>query len=408
MKLLVHGIASPVLAAVADAVGRKPVLMLGLFGFAVAFSLMSVVALLPAMHQTTSIVSFGFFLQGALGAFEVTLLSMLADMTPDSDSRSSAFSAYFAVSALSEASAQLAAVAILRQRLTSYVFTWFLLAVSFVLQLMRVSFKVQETLVRSGLEMSPGSSWFAPFVFKTSVTSSAKAIASASNLTLRLLAENPFFRVWLCTCWLYAFSSGLSSIEASFTLVAYEWGPGDLQACLWPSRILQFMSLTVLSPLVTRYQPVRVAACVTVVGCIASLLSVFAPFAPTALVLSNLMYSSLAFGRPVTEAFLSSLFSAGNQAKMQALTHLCNNVGSSMSMAMFSSPLIFRPEVRGWAASRPFAIAALMQWVGGALRLAVFVSVMLGLKGSSTRGFLFRFLPEVHTHSDIREAPREV
>jgi len=115
MKLLVHGFAGPVLALLADGHGRKPVLVMGLAGFAVAFAMFSITASWPELSRSTSVIDACFLVEGATSAFDVVYLSMLADLTPDLVDRALAFSAYYMTSAFGEASARLLASMILRR-----------------------------------------------------------------------------------------------------------------------------------------------------------------------------------------------------------------------------------------------------------------------------------------------------
>ena len=363
MKLLVHGFAGPILAILADSFGRFPVLVLGMSGFALAFSLFTVVSVWPSLHQTTPIVWLCFFVEGATGAFDVTFLSMLADMTAHGEERARVFSAYFAVSAVGEATAQLLAVLILKQHLRDYTLVWLGLATLLICDIFLVTLTIGETMPRKQTTASP--------VWQRAL----KALGGPCAL-----ASEPFMRRWLLALWLSALATGVTAIEASFTIAAYGWEPGDWQSLAWPSHVFQLCSLSVIGPWTHGFDERRVVASVTVAGCVTQLLRVMAPFSHWALVGPNLLASFLAFGKPLTVSFLSSQFAVEQQAKVHALTHLCTNLGSSLSIATFSSPLLFRPDEHGWAAAWPFVLAAAFACIGGMVRLK-----LIGVFGLSRR-----------------------
>ena len=95
MKLLVHAFAGPLLALLADSMGRRPSLLLGLTGFLTAFLLFALVAFLPSLHGSSSAISLCFFLEGATSAFDVVFLSMLADTAKSPAARVTSFSLYY-------------------------------------------------------------------------------------------------------------------------------------------------------------------------------------------------------------------------------------------------------------------------------------------------------------------------
>ena len=88
-------------------------------------------------------------------------------------------------------------------------------------------------------------------------------------------------------------------------------------------------SLSFLGPLAGRKRPEVVISFTSVSGILIHLAQIFAPFAPFALVGPHLSAGFLAFARPVSAAYLSSIFPASEQAKVQALAHLVHDFGSS-------------------------------------------------------------------------------
>lgn len=377
MKLMVHGFSGPFLAVLADRMGRRPVLLLGMGGFAMAFGLFAVAASVATSalqgegHDggfAASLVALCFFVEGSSSAFDVTYLSMLADMTPSPAERTAAFSAYYLVGALGQAAAELLAVKILRLSLASYTGVWICFCFALVGNFVLVAYSVRESLHPSSggtarSQLRRYSLW--------ALVPDAKAAAKELRGPVEMVIVDRFLRLWLLSMSLISLTSGLWSTQASFTLAVYGWRPGDLQACMWPSRILQLGSLGFLGPMVGRCRARPVVVGVTIAACVLTLAEILAPFTPIALVGPHLVHSALGFGRPVITAFLSSHFAAGQQAKVQAVTHLFTNIATSISIPLFSGPLLFRPEARGWAAARPFLLGSAFFCAGGGIRVAL-------------------------------------
>ncbi|CAE8701773.1 unnamed protein product [Polarella glacialis] len=365
MKLLVHGVAGPFLAVLADTSGRRPVLLLGMVGFTTAFFLFALVSGISQLHGSELIVSLCFFLEGATSAFDVVFLSMLADLTPSrSAARAAAFSSYFSVGALGSATAARLAVVVLRLQLRSYTVVWLLVGAAMAAVTVLFFCVVSETL-------GPEAKARAAARDRGLLSRRGYARTAVANILApaKLIASSRFLQLWLGALLLNSLSSGILGVEASFTLAVYAWRPGDLQALTWPSQFIALCSLTLLGPLASRYKLRSVLLCSMLASCSVHLSGVLAPFTPVAIVGPSLFHSALAFGKPLMTAFLSGQFRADEQAKVHAVTHLCTNLGASVSIALFSGPLLFRPEARGWEASRPFLLSALLHFAGNGVRL---------------------------------------
>eukprot|EP00928_Gymnodinium_smaydae_P087970 TRINITY_DN72132_c0_g1_i1.p1 TRINITY_DN72132_c0_g1~~TRINITY_DN72132_c0_g1_i1.p1 ORF type:complete len:503 (-),score=115.02 TRINITY_DN72132_c0_g1_i1:47-1555(-) len=393
MKLVVHAAAGPVLGSLADRAGRKPTLLFSLCGFTVALILFFLMSVHSALHSFNLVV-FCFFIEGATNAFDVVYMSMIADLTPLTD-RAAAFTAYFLCGALGTMLAQLASVGILRLRLASYGGVWFALSAVLALDALFVWLFVPETLALPSataakddesptLPLAPGASCddaaadAAPSAL-AAVPSTACEVAAAP---LRLLGSEPFLRWWLASVICTGLAAGLSGIFASFSIAVYGWRPGDLQAWTWFSQLLRTSSISLLSPFANRCPPPAVLLLQVVATGAASIVQIFAPFSPWLLLGPLYFNDALAFTAPASAAFLSAQFGAEKQAKVNAVQHLCSNLSTSMSFALFSSPVLFRPEARGAEASRPFYLAAMLLLTSAALRARL---VLPHLRTSSRR-----------------------
>mmetsp|Transcript_101373 Transcript_101373/g.322025 ORF Transcript_101373/g.322025 Transcript_101373/m.322025 type:complete len:482 (-) Transcript_101373:128-1573(-) len=383
MKLAVHAAAGPCLGALADRAGRRPVLLASLGGYTVAFLLLLAVSVRRTWHSHR-VMSVVFLIEGATNAFDVVYMSMIADMTSPAD-RATAFAAYLACSAGGQVAAQLLAVGILRLCLESYACVWLILSAVLAVDVLFARCLVAETLAspsHGGLSRKMGSP-------------SPPAALQVVLDPVRLVLRAPFLRLWLLSVLLANLAAGLSSVQASFSIAVYGWGPGDLQAYTWFGQLLRAGSLSCVSPYANRVgSPPAIVLVQVLLTVVASLVQVFAPFSPTALLGPGYAMDALAFTSSANAAFLSSQFGAEQQAKVHAVQHLCSNLGTSLSIALFSSPLLFRPELRGRAAMRPFLLAFLLGLAGGMVK-ARLAAAHLGL-------------PARHAQCEILEAPTEV
>lgn len=356
MKLLVHAFAGPVLALLADSIGRRPVLLLGLSGFTVAFGLFASVAGLPVLHGSPSLMSLSFVVEGCTSAFDVVFLSVLADLAKTTTERVTCFSVLYGMGALGHAIAICLSAGILRWELQNYALVWLSMSIAMASVMILVLLCIPETLPSAQAKSRPQKLTLPRLMTSTAVQ-------------MRYLVSNRFLQIWLTAVFIKSLAAGLGSIYASFTLAAYNWKPGDWQAVTWPFEMISMGSLSFLGPLAGRKRPEEVISFTSVAGILIHLAQVFAPFAPLALVGPHLCMGFLAFARPVSAAYLSSIFSASQQAKVQALAHLVHDCGISVSMATFSGPWLFRPHLQGWDAARPFLFAGLLAAIGNSMKL---------------------------------------
>lgn len=381
MKLLVHAFAGPVLALLADSIGRRPVLLLGLAGFTVAFCIFASVAGLPVLHGSQSLMSLSFLVEGCTSAFDVVFLSVLADLAKTTTERVTCFSVLYGMGALGHAIAIYLSAGILRWQLQNYAAVWLAMSIGMACVMLLVLVCVPETLPSAQAKSRPQKLTLPRLMTSTAVQ-------------MRYLVSNRFLQIWLTAVLFKSLAAGLGSIYASFTLAAYDWKPGDWQAVTWPFEMISMGSLSFLGPLAGRKRPEVVISFTSVSGILIHLAQIFAPFAPFALVGPHLSAGFLAFARPVSAAYLSSIFPAFQQAKVQALAHLVHDFGISASMATFSGPWLFRPHLQGWDAARPFLLAALLSTIGNSMKLAL-VQRMLRTQTGSKQQVEMMTMPEL-------------
>ncbi|CAE7289852.1 kif19 [Symbiodinium sp. CCMP2456] len=359
MKLLVHAFAGPLLALLADSMGRRPILLLGLTGFLTAFLLFALVAFLPSLHGSSSAISLCFFLEGATSAFDVVFLSMLADTAKSPAARVTSFSLYYATGAFGNAIAIGMFVEEMSWEVKDFGFTWASMSLAMAMLILYVLAYVPETLPSAMLLKSKHSKLKAPHV----------QLMGQAIEQIQFLASSRFLQIWLLAVLLKSSASGLSSINASFTLAVYGWKPGEWQAWIWPSEIISMSSLGILGPWAGRKKAEAVISVTALVSVAAHVLQMLAPFHALALLGPHFIAGILAFVRPVSAAYLSGRFPASQQAKVQAIAHLSHNCGISLSMAIFSSPQLFRPQARGWDAARPFLFAGILSTIGNLTKM---------------------------------------
>jgi len=377
MKLAVHAVAGPFLGSFADRTGRRPVLLASLGGYAVAFLLLFVVAAKRSLHSY-SLLFLVFFIEGATNAFDVVYMSMIADITSTAD-RATAFAAYFACSAGGQVAAQLLSVGILRMCLETYLAVWLALSVVLAADVLFAWFSVVETLStprHDSFHDGPCSSWglhaaesAVPRVRDHRCNPSVPLALHVLWDPFQLVLSAQFLRLWLLSVLLTSLAAGLSSILAAFSIGVYGWRPGDLQAYTWFSQLLRMGSLSCISPYANRVgSPAAIVLVQVLLTVAATFVQVFAPFSPAMLLGPGYVVDALAFANSASAALLSAQFGAEQQAKVHAVQHLCSNLGTSFSIALFSSPLLFKPGFRRSAAARPFVVAFALGLIGGAMK----------------------------------------
>ncbi|CAK9037388.1 unnamed protein product [Durusdinium trenchii] len=323
LKLLVHAFAGPVLALLADSVGRRPVLLLGLGGFTVAFGLFASVAGLPVIHGSQSVMCMSFIVEGCTSAFDVVFLSVLADLAKSTTDRVTCFSVLYGVGAFGHAIALCFAARILRWELKNYAPVWVAMTMGMAGVTMLVLLCIPESLPSAQAKLRPQKLTLSKVMTSTAVQ-------------MRFLISNRFLQIWLTAVLFKSLAAGLGSIYASFTLAAYAWKPGDWQAATWPFEMISMGSLSLLGPLAARKRPESVISFTSIAGILTHGCQILAPFSALALVGPHLFSGLLAFARPVSAAFLSSMFPASQQ---------------------------------GWDAARPFLFAGLLAALGNSMKL---------------------------------------
>ncbi|CAK0824580.1 unnamed protein product [Prorocentrum cordatum] len=71
MKLAVHAVAGPLLGVLADRAGRRPVLIMSLGGFTLAFCLFAAISAQRGLPSRLPLMRLCFFVEGATNAFDV-------------------------------------------------------------------------------------------------------------------------------------------------------------------------------------------------------------------------------------------------------------------------------------------------------------------------------------------------
>lgn len=355
-KLVVHGLAAPLLGAIADTRGRKPVLLFGLLGFALAFALLSVLG--ASGSSNFSALMACFLVEGATNAFDVVYIAMLADLCPCPGARSSAFTAMQVYNTASFAAGQAVAVAVLRLQLVEYTYVWAVLSAVCVCNALFVFAAVEETMPR------------VPGAVKLSAPSATDTLRRALTAPLSAMTSDGFLRLWLVGEAISTLGgAGLRGIMAAFTISAYGWRPGDLQMYTTLCKPVELVSLLAPGLLGWRLRPARCAVASLLADQALAACRLLSPFAPGFLLSAAYGESAVRFLAPASTAFFSAQFPQERQATVSALRHLCSNVATAASHLVVSSPLLFNPAASGWHAAPPFAAALLFGIAGCVVKL---------------------------------------
>lgn len=350
MKLAVHAVAGPFLGSLADQMGRKPMLLLSLGGFFVAFVLFTIVA--TEGLRSFTVLAMCFLLEGATNAFGVVYKSMLADLVSAKD-QAAVFTAYEICGAVGTVIGQLTSVGILKMFLTSYRTVWLILSAVLLGDVLFVWAATEETLSQPTARKVRGVRGTAAAVFRA---------------PFELVTSDRFLRCWLMSGGLTTLAAGQSGILAAFSIAVYGWRPGAYQASTWFKQLLRAASLMIVGPFAKELPAAIVILADIVASAATQLPRILAPFSPLFLLWPVYAADALAFTQPSQDAFLNSKFPAEKRGTVIAVQHFCSNLCASLSMALFSSPLLFSPEARRWQAARPFLLASALTVAGGLLK----------------------------------------
>mmetsp|Transcript_85785 Transcript_85785/g.275872 ORF Transcript_85785/g.275872 Transcript_85785/m.275872 type:complete len:467 (+) Transcript_85785:64-1464(+) len=358
-KLFVHGLAAPFLGSMTDTIGRKAMLMFSLAGFTcpIAFFMMISATGVTNPH----VLLFCFLLAGATNAFDVVFFALLADLTPDMTDRSAALALYGFCNSTTAMFAQLVAIGILRLELRSYTFVWPFLIAVLALDMVYCQRAITETLVVKD--------------HMAGVTLRRK-LHNIVTAPIFLATSTPFIKWSIIGSVIGGIAgSGMGPCMNAFTMTAYGWRAGDAQLYTWPARPLD-LALMVLAPFTIGWLSSPTAFLIGVVcGQILGFLRIFCPFSWVFFVMGSYVGPFLRIPGASAAGFTSSLVAPEKQATFNAVGHLIGNVCTSISTYLYSSPLLFRPEATGWAATKPFIIC----WAAGLVSLSISLRFTLPL-----------------------------
>jgi len=294
-----------------------------------------------------------FILEGATNAFGVVYKSMLADSAP-SGGQAGAFTAYEICGAVGMMLSQLASVAILRMELLSYAAVWLVLSGVVLADVLYVMVATEETLIR-----------------KPPAASARETISAVLVAPFSLVANNGFLSQWLLSGAMTTLAAGQSAILATFTIAVYNWPPGTFQGFTWFKNLLRAGSLALVGPLAKELPSSLIVLADAGFSVLTQLPRMAAPFSPAFLLGSLYAADTLSFTQPSLDAYITSKFPPEKRGTVMAMQHFCSNISTSLSVALFSSHMLFNPSARGWQATWPFVVAFVMILQGVVLRLVV-------------------------------------
>jgi MFS family permease len=146
-KLVCRAVAYPFLGAVADSIGRLPVVRVGFIGTLISFLLLWIASVWPAPQQATIrqfIIGLGFVLQGASSAFGALAMTMIADITTARD-RATYVTVYTVTNGMFASIGAAVALGVIKMYITNYAMIWATVLVLCIVQYVVMDRNLRET-----------------------------------------------------------------------------------------------------------------------------------------------------------------------------------------------------------------------------------------------------------------------
>jgi MFS family permease len=375
----------PVVAAAADRWGRRPVLLLGVFGFITFLLLLAASQSLDAipLPDTTFGRSYpwlafaAYVLRGITFNFGVVWASMIFDLTHDSTSRAFAFALLEASNQIGESAGGIIAGYVGHLHLLDYGRIYIALAIMVGIAFFHILVNVPESLETDtiadaesesqSLALLPGDRKMGIFEvgkFKTLVTDISSLLSSRQLVPL-FVAE-----------FLIGVGGGVDFLVPSMSMAVYGWNQGSLEYYQASTPMIVLGSTVFLVPVITSYfgnQPLPewFIVLLSLFNVVVLSLSAFTALSPAFLLVPRYIWSLLAFQTPLMSARIAGLVPGHAQAKLFALRSASTGIAYAVALQLFTSGWLFDPAATGVKATAPFVVASVIGSVGVLLLLLV-------------------------------------
>eukprot|EP00933_Yihiella_yeosuensis_P062035 TRINITY_DN64957_c0_g1_i1.p1 TRINITY_DN64957_c0_g1~~TRINITY_DN64957_c0_g1_i1.p1 ORF type:complete len:466 (+),score=76.07 TRINITY_DN64957_c0_g1_i1:77-1474(+) len=361
LKLAMRMFSGPILGALCDTHGRKPILMLSISGITISFLLMSY-ACAESCSAPLLVLTLALGIQGSTTAFGLCFKTIIADSLEPSE-RPKGFVTLNHIDVLSRGLT--IAFVIYVQKALVMQYQWLCLAAAAigVCLLLACHVLLEETLPKA----------------KASTSADAAALLSpierlkGLSAPFTMLAGSGFLQLRLLQMCLLQLGMGWESVQDSFMISILGWGPGDWDLVNVPvSSFREVWGMLTSGVMVqwaadpsNRWRFVKVS---TLFGSVMLVLQGLAPFGAIFMLLPRCLLALCPSDGGSEAALFSSQFPAEAQATANGLLSATDNLMSGLARLLFAR-FLFDPSARGWAATVPLLARIIFTLLGNAISL---------------------------------------
>ncbi|CAK8988911.1 unnamed protein product [Durusdinium trenchii] len=363
LKLLCRMLSGPILGALCDYHGRKPVLMLSISGITVASWLMMLACDLNSIPPMV-ILSLALGLQGSTTAFNLCFKSMIADVL-DGPSRAKGFVVLNHCDVFSRGISLCFVIWIQKIQFMRFDLLCMAAGILGLFILAFCHFALEETFNGCGNGDS---------------TPQAKALAGFGGLRhflkelqapYQLLWSSRFLQIRLAQMLLGQLGNGWESIQDSFMISSLGWGPGDWDLFNVPISSFREVWGMLTSGLMVQWmlQPGNSYWYIQMslsFGSAMLIIQNFAPYSALFLLVPRCFLALCPGDGGADSAFFSSQFPREAQASANGLLIAVDNIVSGFSRWLYAR-FLFDPAARGWQAMLPLSARTVFTLLSNAL-----------------------------------------
>ncbi|CAE7833726.1 unnamed protein product [Symbiodinium necroappetens] len=359
LKLLCRMLSGPLLGALCDTHGRKPVLMLSIGGITMASWLMMMACMQTAIPPIM-ILTGALALQGCTTAFSLCFKAMIADQL-ETGQRAKGFVVLNHVDVLSRGLTLCFVIWIQKIQFMHFDVLCLLAGMLGLVILLVCYFQLEETLPNQGT------------ILDTSVSGLLRSSFKELSSPFELLRSSRFLQIRLAQMLLLQLGNGWESVLDSFMISTLGWGPGDWDLVNVPiSSFREFWGMATSGLMVQWarnprnsfwYQQASLGF-----GSAMLLIQTFAPFGAAFLLVPRCLLAFCPGDGGSDAAFFSSQFPPQAQASANGLLTAVDNIVSGVARWLFAR-FFFDPSTKGWPAVLPLAVRTVCTLLSNALAL---------------------------------------
>mmetsp|Transcript_77896 Transcript_77896/g.215279 ORF Transcript_77896/g.215279 Transcript_77896/m.215279 type:complete len:479 (-) Transcript_77896:52-1488(-) len=382
IKLALRMCSGPILGALCDTHGRKPILTLSIGGITLAFLLMWL-ACVQRHVAPMPLLTLALAIQGSTTAFGLCFRAMIADSLQAKE-RAKGFVVLGHVDVLSRGCTLAFVIYVQKARFVHYG-PLCLAAFCIGLTLLLCCHLFLEETLRSPASPTNGQAQPRPARANGRVSELWQQLgARLQELAApwRLLVQSGFLQLRLLQTLLMQLGAGWESVQDSFMISVLGWEPGDWDLANVPISSFREVWGMLTSGVMVQWAADRRNSYLFVkaslaFGSLMMLLQTFAPFGAVFMLLPRCLLAFCPSDGGADAAFFSAQFPSEAQASASGLLTATDNLVSGVARWLYAR-FLFVPAARGWAATAPLVARMCFTYLGNAL--CVYLWWRYGLK----------------------------